>query len=292
MNYLLNISYECDIKKYNNHYKIIYLIIASHNKYYNFFKEQLLKYIVLFKDIKYFFIYNDPTIEYDAIVKEDTIIYKYEENYIPGIFYKSIASMKICNMNFSYDYIIRTNLSSFWNIPVLVDYLKNKPLINFAGAMIDISNEFIDFIDYNEKNNQKKRQVIFLDGAGIILSNDVVNKILELIYDKKILMNASLKIIKNAYPMYLDEDFSEIKISNLLSLPDDVAITLIINNFMSINKFTRLGRIDCMGIIDFNKLSYNSNIFHIRNRTDFIYKNREVDMENIKNLISYFYKIN
>ena len=233
----------------NRHeYKIIILVIASHNYHYDHFKNCWQKYMNMFPDVRSFFLYSNPNIDYDIIVDNDSITYKYEEWYEPGILYKTIAGMNICDKNFDYSYLLRTNLSSFIHIPRLVTFLENQPTTNYVAAKQNIFREGIGFIS----------------GAGFIISNDITKNILKEI------------IIENCIT-------EEIRLQ-----PDDVAITNIIKRFHN-NYFDTLERYDCESLIDVN--SIDEKIFHIRNKTEWIFNHREIDMKNYTTLMQHFYNL-
>lgn len=176
----------------NRHeYKIIILIIASHNYHYDHFRDCWQKYMNNFPDVRSFFLYSNPNIDYDIIVDYDSITYKYEEWYEPGILYKTIAGMNICDKNFNYSYLLRTNLSSFIHIPRLLTFLENQPTTNYVAA----------------KQNLFREGIGFISGAGFIISNDITKNILRHV------------IIENCIT-------EEIRLQ-----PDDVAITNIIKRF-------------------------------------------------------------
>lgn len=139
------------------HYKIIFLIISSNNEpVYSEMKNLLPKFYNLYLDkIKYFFIEN---INLDKnIIEENNYLYiNGSESFIPGIYEKSLKAIEYINKNYDYDYVIRTNLSTFWNMENLFNLLDNKPKINFAGG-------------YSFQG--------FISGTGIIMSKDVAEYI-------------------------------------------------------------------------------------------------------------------
>jgi hypothetical protein len=135
--------------------KTIFLIISSNDHpIYNLMKTITTLYMKKMSQIypiQYFFIYLDENINDSLVLDDHTIYVKGEESLIPGIFIKTYNSINYINNNFEYDYIIRTNLSTFWNIPHFyeLDLNTNK----LATGFLIFSN--------------------FLSGTGIILSKDV-----------------------------------------------------------------------------------------------------------------------
>jgi hypothetical protein len=108
------------------HYRSIILIIATNNTpYFNNCRTVWKRYISLYPSIKFFFVYgklNQPLEDRDSndIVYDDVI----EHNRFTTI-QKSLIAMKYISCNYTYDYLIKTNLSTFWNLN-LVDNLLDK----------------------------------------------------------------------------------------------------------------------------------------------------------------------
>ena len=137
------------------HYKVIFLIISSDNEpVYAQMKELSPKYYSLFSDkIKFFFIENRQ-IDNQVIEDNNFLYVNGSESFIPGIYQKSIKAIEYVNNKYSYDYIIRTNLSTFWHMENLFKFLDIKPKEKFAAG-------------YAFQG--------FISGTGIIMSHDVGN---------------------------------------------------------------------------------------------------------------------
>ena len=195
------------------HYKVIILIIASHNEAYDLFKLCWKEYMNSFQNVKSYFLYSDPNIENDVYITEDTITHKSVESVVPGILFKTTAGMSFCNNYFSYDYLLRTNLSSFYHIPRLLSYLETRPNLNYAGSQFyNLPNDPSKFNEQKIVNEhlgiELNDKFIFLHGAGFILSKDVVDNYINVLitnYDK---------------------------LKPILLLPDDVAISIILYSFL------------------------------------------------------------
>jgi len=229
-------------------YRLIILIIASRTPHYDEFKKCWDVYASKFPEVKCFFLYSDPSIKADVIVDKDTITHKYEEWYEPGILFKTIAGMEMCSQLFHYDYLLRTNLSSFIHIPRILEFLKTQPTSNYIAA----------------KTNIYREGVVCLSGAGFILSRDVVQSFLRVITENRIT-------------------------NDVIQLPDDVAISKILEDYVKIEKFTEILRYDCEEVT--LPESIPNHIFHIRNKTEWKYHHREIDIENMTRQIAYFYNV-
>jgi hypothetical protein len=134
---------------------IIILIIASDNTD-NYIEMQKIwrKYMNKCNpNIRSFFIKNEPTLNEDIIAINDTIYIKENENYIPGILSKTIKSIQYCLNNFDFDYIYRTNLSSFLNLYKINDFINNNTL-NYGGVIGDF------------------KGIKYASGSGFFLSKD------------------------------------------------------------------------------------------------------------------------
>jgi len=245
----------------NTQFKLIILIIASRGETYDMFIKCWKAYMSLYPDVKAFFLFSDPDLPCDVLITEDSIINKHPECNIPGILIKTIEAMNLCNEAFKYSYLLRTNLSSFYNIPRLLKYLDSQSRTNYVGSQFYIlpnvpqKQEEIQFVNnYLEKKLDDK--FVFLHGAGFILSNDVVEN-----YCDQILRN-------------------EPKVARTRGVADDIAISIVLYNFLSPATFSENGfyfppefrslhehKYQCRKLIHPNEYD-NEKIFHVRNKKD------------------------
>jgi len=166
----LNIRFstqEPEAKK--RHYPMIFLIISSNGSpCYKKMRECWKLYMNNYSEYaKCYFLENNPSQNCDVYVDEDenTIIFKHVENLIPGVLLKSIIGMYVCNKYYTFDYMIRTNLSSVYFIPKLWEKLCDFPRRDFIGGEKDVDNSYFPFVS----------------GAGIVLSCDVIEEILRVV---------------------------------------------------------------------------------------------------------------
>jgi len=136
------------------HYKIIFLIISSSNEeVYSQMKELQPKIYNLYGDqVKYFFIENRSDLSADVIEENNYLYITGSESFVPGIYQKSIKAIEYITNNYSFDYVIRTNLSTIWHMQNLFNLLDNSPKERFAGGFAFQG---------------------FISGTGIIMSRDV-----------------------------------------------------------------------------------------------------------------------
>lgn len=169
--------------------RLLFLIIASRNELYDTIKEYWQKIIdKKYDNIDFYFLYNDPSIEKEYIIHGNDIFFQEKETFVPGIFNKTIKAMKICNYN-NYDYIIRTNLSTFFYMPGLFIFLQNAEPTKIYAPLVKYS---------------KRYQYTFPVGFCIIIHKSNVDKLM-----------SNLCIIKMKY--------------NNERYPDDVLFGIIFN---------------------------------------------------------------
>jgi len=134
-----------------NHYKLIVLIIDSDDmQIYSHFRNTIKKYVHTSKDILTLFIRFDNNMDCDVKLDNDTL-------YIPGVMKKTIGAFKYCLDNYSFDFILRTNLSSFYNYKILEEKVA---LLEKNGVVFGV-----ETWAYNIK---------FPSGAGATMSRDVI----------------------------------------------------------------------------------------------------------------------
>jgi hypothetical protein len=134
---------------------ILLILVSEDNKCYNEMKIIVNSYCNLYKDshnLKYFFIQLNESIPDSILVKENNIYVRGKESIIPGILKKTMEPLNYINNNYDYDIVIRTNLSSFYNLDNLYRLTDTK--------MFDNNNIAIGYRPFNS----------FISGTSIILS--------------------------------------------------------------------------------------------------------------------------
>ena len=150
-------------------YEAIVLIVASTDKQiYNEFKKIWKKYKDSNSNYKVFFVYTKNTAEGLDIDPDCDIIYDdLTENMTDPFnninsFIKIQRSIKYINENYNYKYIVRTNLSTFWDFNNLDKIIEKLPTEN---------------VFYGPPANCYVTGVPFICGAYIIMSKDVAQKV-------------------------------------------------------------------------------------------------------------------
>ena len=202
-----------EIENNTKHYTAICLIIASHTKAYDKMAKLWRKYMNTNPNIKSYFLYCDPDIESDILITNDKIVYKHEENLAPGILLKTLAGIHVANKYFSYDFLIRPNISSVFHFDRVIQFLKKQPTSKFVYAPtayflfttydkniciperneLKTSNELNTYIKNTIPRENYDRQFYFyginyksMNGAGYIFSKDIGEQLLQNIEDTPI----------------------------------------------------------------------------------------------------------
>ena len=143
------------------HYRAILLVLASDTgPIYTFFKKVYESYMDVNPNIKVFFVYagkvsftpNDHDLIYPE-VKESPIQ--------PHSTTKVINAMEYIDNNYSYDFLIRTNLSTFWDFDSLLKRLDTLPTaFCLSGRLGGLPPPFVT-------------------GIGMIISQDIIPEIIK-----------------------------------------------------------------------------------------------------------------
>jgi hypothetical protein len=149
--------------------KILILIISSieepYKKLENTIRETWGKNT---NDVKIFYNYGNGSSP--SFIDDDKIICDCHES-MDNIGLKTVKSFELLFENFEFDYIFRTNLSSFVNIDNMVKYLKDIPLERFYGGMCSLNFSGVHLHKFGEGT--------FASGSGYFLSKDVVKLIID-----------------------------------------------------------------------------------------------------------------
>jgi len=143
----------------NKHFDFIFLIISSSDiPQYLQMKELSRKYYNLFSyNIKHFYIEFKNDLECDILEQEEHIFIKGIDSIVPGILTKTQKALLYINNKYNYNYVIRTNLSSFWDLKNLLIFKNKLPINNLCCGHLPFNS--------------------FISGTGIIMSKDVSTKI-------------------------------------------------------------------------------------------------------------------
>jgi hypothetical protein len=116
-----------------------------------------------------YFIRGNPELTTPYAFEEDDLYVKSEENYVPGIVDKTILSMEAMLPRLKeFDYVLRTNLSSFYVFPRLLRFVSQLPKQDcYCGIYSFIPESWLPTFG----------QINFVSGAGILLSADLAERL-------------------------------------------------------------------------------------------------------------------
>jgi hypothetical protein len=139
----------------------------------------------------------------ETICQKDHFIYIKGKEEFHKIYEKTVRSIDFINKNYTYDFLVRTNISSFWNIDNLFKISNQLPSVGcLAGVYM-----------FNH----------FISGTGIILSRDVCEYLLTFpigYFSDDVLISDNLK---RKYSIYrLDDSVMYFSICDKINIPDNI----------------------------------------------------------------------
>jgi hypothetical protein len=182
--------------------KCLILIISSQGEHYNKLENLWRKYINKNDNFHYLFLKSDNKIN-DPIIIKDVLYVNGRESTIPGVLIKTIKAFKF--FEDYYDFIFRTNLSSFLILNRFEKFLK-KVDENYVYAVIGIYNN-----------------ILFPSGSGFLISKKILKMLNKCdilsdndanIYNDDVIIGKYLKMlnidIKNPgrYDTKIDDDLN------------------------------------------------------------------------------------
>lgn len=146
------------------YHRAVILVLASDNKLvYRKFRNILQQYIDWDPEVKILFVYGNSV---GFTPREYDLIYDIEENYYPGMITKTVEALQHINDTYDYDYLLRTNISTFWDLERFKKRLDRLPNIRcVTGSMRRCVYK-----------NQKSPD--YVSGVNLVMSRDMVDHIL------------------------------------------------------------------------------------------------------------------
>lgn len=146
-------------------YKLIILIIDSDDPVYSVHQATWRAYMNSDPEILSLFVRCSPTHEGPNLdLSANTLTLKGIDSLIPGILYKTLDAFDYCLQHFTFDHILRTNISSFFVFPLLKEYICSALPGTGCYAGVRINNH------YNTD---------FISGTGIYISVDVAQTLIQ-----------------------------------------------------------------------------------------------------------------
>jgi hypothetical protein len=143
--------------------KIIVLIIDSDTEsVYAYNRAVWRSYRASDPDIQAFFIRMDESAPEEGELRGDTLFFKGKEGFIPAILQKTICAFTYASAHLEFDYILRTNLSSFYRLSTFKNAVDTLPRDRcYAGVIGHCNNTH------------------YASGAGFVMSKDMVHTLIE-----------------------------------------------------------------------------------------------------------------
>lgn len=155
-------------------YKAVILVLASEDTFkvpenakplYPVFKQIFESYIDENPYIKVLFVYGGQ-VTFDP-KPHDLVYTDIPETYHPGMICKTMRAIEHIHLNYNYDFLIRTNLSTFWHFDRLVKRLDQLPKEScLTGTPVDLS-----------KSRDKRFMLNYVAGYDMVISRDIVEQL-------------------------------------------------------------------------------------------------------------------
>jgi len=180
--------------------QILNLVLFSHSEHYDkmykitreFYKTQGIPTI--------YYIFN-PDLKTDFELLDDILHIRGKETYTPGILDKTVKAIEYVHKTYSFDYLIRSNISTLINFKLL---LPNLSGVEYGAGCTFTTSRVIHGVN---------QQILFGSGTSIILSKDAVRKLVLF----KHLIDYVAVIDDVAIGLFFQMYYPSIKLTNFLS---------------------------------------------------------------------------
>jgi hypothetical protein len=202
--------------------KLVILIIdddGSDDIFYSLARE-LWRHNLRNKTISYYFLNaTQPDLEdHQVLVNSDVIETRHHPDFNQRITEKTQLGIQYCCENITFDYLLRTNLSSFYNLNGLIQHLETlEPKNIYAGKITT---------QYYLDESGSQQAFSFCSGSGFFLSRDVCQKIVQRqqLVSKRLIDDVWIRLLLEDVPMLDIQRCDLIKIgqycSNTLNFAD------------------------------------------------------------------------
>jgi hypothetical protein len=220
-------------------------------------------YIHKFNNVNAYFVTYRETNVNEVEIEDDFVYVKGAESYL-GILKKTIDALEyIFKLNDTFDYVIRTNVSTILNIPKIYEYCELLPKENVYTSCTMRKLNWLD--PRGGITEEKLFGTMYATGSRIIMSNDVVKNILKnkeiLRYD--IVDDVSIGIYINSYLPIVIKNNEKINKGTCYKTEEDETMTIDdINNSMMFFQNKTLG-------------NRSEDIINMKKICDFLYNNND-----------------
>ena len=198
--------------------KTLVLIIASDDKpLYKALQKVWLNYMNSDKDhFDCYFIKGREDLEVDVKIFGNTIYTKSkDQTFLPGLLDKTLISLEHFGSQLNnYDYVIRTNLSSFYYFKNLLEYLEKSPRTSFLSGI------------HHSNSDQS-----WICGAGIIMSNDLAWMLIK---------NKNFLLDPNTWPAFPIDDLAIGSFFDSYNITKLQGRTIEINSYWDVKNLKKL----------------------------------------------------
>ena len=165
--------------------KILNLVLFSHSDLYDQMKKLSIKFHKKYDGfVDTLFYTYEPHLsqEYFLDLEKRMLYIQGKESYIPGILKKTVKAFHYVNdleriNNRDYDYIIRTNISTFVNFFKLEEMLIKDPIDYGAGWKLGFGKNWRD--SYNGIHDERYADIPYPSGTSMIFSRNFFRKIMD-----------------------------------------------------------------------------------------------------------------
>ena len=230
-------------------YKFIVIFLSSsnlsennvyfgRNQTYDFLKQHIPKYFANYmQEIKYFFLECKKDLVEDICEVNDYIYVKGEESVVPGVIKKLKKCINYINKNYDYEYIIRTNLTTLFNLNRLLDLYSDIPKSLFGGYYI--FNSFISGVAIIISKNLTEQTVISADEHSGVNEDVLLTQTARKNNISFYMLNEtsySYKILERKINMYDNCNNSEINNDTLMYRITNQDNAIVLSNFVLLMK--------------------------------------------------------
>lgn len=213
---LVNIIYTYLSKTYeafeSNKISIINLVLYSNDKEYDKMYDLTKSYYSRFTNVKtIYYKFNENNKQLYELYN-DILDIKGSETYIPGILDKTVKAIQYVYDNYTFDYIIRSNISTIVNFDLLTQYLEMNP-IQYGGGLKNTVYGGDEHADING--------ILYASGTSIILSKNIIQEFVE---KKQYIRNdliddVSIGVFMNKYMNHIEQKY--IPEERFIFIPDE-----------------------------------------------------------------------
>ncbi len=155
--------------------RLLNLILYNDETKYNIMRDILRKYLIT-TNIRYYFYCYKKDIDSDFLIEGDMLYIRGSESFLPGILKKTLKAFEIVQqLEFDYDYILRSNASTIVNLDLLCDYLEKNSFDYGGGNLFTL-----DWLHpVSGVYDHRYRYTKFIEGTAIILSKKCTQLLIE-----------------------------------------------------------------------------------------------------------------